>query len=145
MADVKIIDIDGSQWNMKDQVARDKITELEESLITKELENLKIELNTGYTAQNADIQNHYKVGKIHFMDFVLINVAGNNIGTTFTANIGVLNIHPKKETSFLLNDYKNNAVLRCYIHPNGTIAIGESTGVVQGNNSCRGELIFAEE
>lgn len=29
MADAKIIDIDGSQWNMKDQVARDRIAELE--------------------------------------------------------------------------------------------------------------------
>jgi hypothetical protein len=29
MADVKIVDIDNVQWNMKDQVARDKITELE--------------------------------------------------------------------------------------------------------------------
>ena len=29
MADVKIVDIDGSQWNMKDQEARNKIAELE--------------------------------------------------------------------------------------------------------------------
>ena len=30
MADVKMVDIDGSQWSMKDQVARDRITKLEE-------------------------------------------------------------------------------------------------------------------
>lgn len=30
MADVKIVDIDGSQWNMKDQEARSKIATLEE-------------------------------------------------------------------------------------------------------------------
>lgn len=29
MADVKIVDIDGSQWSMKDQEARNKIAELE--------------------------------------------------------------------------------------------------------------------
>ena len=34
MADVKIVDIDGSQWNMKDQEARNKITELE-TLVNK--------------------------------------------------------------------------------------------------------------
>ncbi len=34
MADARIIDIDGSQWNMKDQVARDKIAELE-TLVNK--------------------------------------------------------------------------------------------------------------
>lgn len=46
MADVKIVDIDGSKWNMKDQVARDKITALEEglnSLITYSTD----EINTG--------------------------------------------------------------------------------------------------
>ena len=35
MADVKIIDIDNVQWNMKDQEARNKITNLENALQTK--------------------------------------------------------------------------------------------------------------
>lgn len=34
MADVKIVDIDGSQWSMKDQEARNKIAELEEKTTT---------------------------------------------------------------------------------------------------------------
>ena len=34
MADVKIIDIDSAQWNMKDQVARDKIAALETEVNT---------------------------------------------------------------------------------------------------------------
>ena len=43
MADVKIVDIDGSQWSMKDQVARDKITALEEDNTTNktDIQNLK--------------------------------------------------------------------------------------------------------
>lgn len=36
MADVKVIDIDGEQWNMKDQMAREKIATLE-----TEIEKLK--------------------------------------------------------------------------------------------------------
>ena len=35
MADVKIVDIDNVQWNMKDQEARNKITNLENALQTK--------------------------------------------------------------------------------------------------------------
>ena len=35
MADVKIIDIDNEQWNMKDQEARNKIINLENALQTK--------------------------------------------------------------------------------------------------------------
>lgn len=34
MADVKIVDIDGSQWSMKDQEARDKIVTLETEVNT---------------------------------------------------------------------------------------------------------------
>ena len=41
MAEVKIIDIDGVQWEMKDQTARDKITEQD----TK-IENLTTKINT---------------------------------------------------------------------------------------------------
>ena len=35
MADVKIVDIDNEQWNMKDQEARNKIANLENMLQTK--------------------------------------------------------------------------------------------------------------
>lgn len=43
MADVKTVDIDGSQWNMKDQVARDKIAILEEDNTTNKtnIQNLQ--------------------------------------------------------------------------------------------------------
>lgn len=34
MADVKIIDIDNEQWNMKDQVARDHINTIESNIDT---------------------------------------------------------------------------------------------------------------
>ena len=48
MADVKTVDIDGSQWSMKDQEARDKIAELETSVLndntysTEEIKTSKI-------------------------------------------------------------------------------------------------------
>lgn len=145
MADVKIVDIDGSQWAMKDQVARDKITELEKNVIVQDLEDIKINLNSGYTASEANLIQHYKVGKIHFMDVRLINISGNNIGTTNTVHMGFINIRPKKRTNFLLFEYKSNKTMRCFIEPTGEIGIGESPGITQGNNYCVGEVIFAEE
>ena len=54
MADVKIIDIDGSQWNMKDQVARDKITALEEKT-TKNFEYSTVEQKIGKWIDGKDI------------------------------------------------------------------------------------------
>ena len=145
MADVKIVDIDGSQWNMKDQVARDKITELEKNLIAQDLEDINITMNEGYTSELAVLRSHYKIGKIHFAIMHISNIKGKDIGTSVTANIGKINIKPKKSTSCLLNDYRNNVVIRSSIANDGTITMAESVGLIQGNNTCLGELIFVEE
>lgn len=144
MADVKIIDIDNEQWNMKDQEARNKIANLENLFIAEDLPNVVIELNTGYTAMDIQGYAHYKIGKIHFVTFLIRELAGNAIGTGNTAKIATTNLRPKKETSFIMNDYKNKATLRCYIDSNGTLAVAESVGSVSGRNTSYGQLIFAE-
>ena len=144
MQDVKIIDIDNEQWNMKDQEARNKIANLENLFIAEDLPDVVIELNTGYTAMEIKGYAHYKIGKIHFATFLIRELAGNAIGTGNTANIATTNLRPKKETSFIMNDYKNKATLRCYIDSNGTLAVAESVGSVSGSNTSYGELIFAE-
>lgn len=144
MQDVKIIDIDNVQWNIKDQEARNKITNLENLFIAEDLPDVVIELNTGYTAAEIRGYAHYKIGKIHFVTFLIRDLAGNAIGTGNTANVATTNLRPKKETSFIINDYKNKAILRCYIDSNGTLAVAESVGSVSGSNTSYGELIFAE-
>ncbi len=78
MADVKIVDIDGSQWNMKDQEARNKITILEEDNTTNKtniqnLQNSKmniiaeqtnVDLNTlGNAAFENGTVKYFKVTK----------------------------------------------------------------------------------
>ena len=144
MAEVKIIDIDGIQWEMKDQTARNKITDIEKNISTQDLPNITINFKEGYEALSASIKEHYSYGKIHFASIAFHNIKGNNIGTENTANIASLNVYPKKITTFLMNDYKNNAILRCFVSPDGTLSIGESNGVVSGDNLCIGEIIFAE-
>lgn len=144
MAEVKIIDIDGVQWEMKDQTARDKIANLEENNTTKDLQDITVNLKEGYEATSVSIKQHYSYGKIHFALINFINIKGNNIGTGTTTHIALLNVHPKKSTTFLMNDYKNKATLRCSISPDGTLTIEESVGVISGDNVCYGEIIFAE-
>lgn len=61
MADVKIVDIDGSQWNMKDQVARDKITELE----TKTTVKITNKINTENLIMNLVEINNEKFLQLH--------------------------------------------------------------------------------
>ena len=144
MADVKIVDIDGAQWNMKDQEARNKIATLEKLFVTEDLPKVEINLNTGYAAMSIEGYAHYKIGKIHFVTFLIRELAGPSIGTGNTAIVATTNLRPKKETSFIMNDYKNKAILRCYVDSNGTLAIAESVGSVSGSNTSYGELIFAE-
>lgn len=144
MAEVHIIDIDGEQWDIKDLPLTERITVLEELSSTKDLPDVLLNIAPGYTTAVRSISNHYCFGKIHFMSIRISNLAGNNIGTTSTAFIGSINIYPKKDTTFILYDYINNAILRGYLRPSGEIAIGESKGVVPGNNIILGELIFAE-
>ncbi len=144
MTEVKIIDIDGVQWEMKDQTARDKIANLEENNTTKDLPDITINLESGYEAESVEAINHYSYGKIHFAIIHIVNIKGINIGTDKTAYIASLNIYPKKVTTFLMYDYKNNTVSRGYLFLDGKIALAESIGVAQGNNIIYGELIFAE-
>lgn len=144
MAEVKTIDIDGVQWEMKDQTARNKITNLEENNTTKDLQDITVNLKEGYEAVSVSIKQHYSYGKIHFALINFINIKGNNIGTSTTTHIATSNAYPKKSTTFLMYDYKNKATLRCSISPDGTLTIEESVGVISGDNICYGEIIFAE-
>lgn len=56
MAEVKIIDIDGVQWPMKDQTARDKITEQNTKIenLTTEINKIKINYERFYYNANTD-------------------------------------------------------------------------------------------
>lgn len=144
MADVKIVDIDGSQWSMKDQNARDRITTLEEKTIAQDLDDINITMNEGYTSEMAVLRDHYKIGKIHFAIMQINNIKGKDIGTSATANIGYVNIKAKKPTSCLLLDYHNKITIRASIKNDGLITVDESVGLVPGDNVCLGELIFTE-
>lgn len=144
MPEVHIVDIDGEQWDMKDLPLTQRVAALEEAITVKDLPDVEINMQSGYTATEKRAFEHYKVGKIHFINIQFDNLAGNYIGTSLTANIAKIDLYPKKGTSFILNDYKSPAVLRCQLRPNGIIAVSESVGVTSGNNSCYGELIFAE-
>lgn len=145
MAEVHIVDIDSVQWDIKDLPLTQRVAALEEAMTVKDLPDVEINMQPGYTVAEKQVYEHYKVGKIHFMIMRFDNLAGTNIGTSITANIAEIDLHPKKVTTFLLNDYRGPAILRCNLYPNGIISVSESVGVTSGANNCYGELIFAEE
>ena len=145
MAEVAKIDIDGVQWDIKDQEARNRITELEGNAIVQGLSDINITINKGYTVTKAVLSEHCKIGKIHFATIVLQNLNGENIGTTSTALIGKIPLNLFNTVQVLLFNAYNSVVSRCYISKDGTIAIAESTGIPNGNNYIVGEIIFVEE
>lgn len=144
MADVKVIDIDNEQWNIKDQVAREKITNIEKDIVTKDLPEVTINLKEGYTATSLVSKSHYSYGKIHFVYLKFEDINGNNVGTNYSVEIASSDMYPKKETTFMMYDFRSRAILRCLLDINGSIYIAESKGIISGNNECYGELIFAE-
>ena len=144
MADASIIDIGGVQWNVKDREARDKIASIEDLLTVKVLPAPNFNKNPNYSWSSFQFMNHYSFGKIHFIYFRWQNISGANIGTTNSARLGIIDLLPVKETAFMMFDYVNGRIMRCYLEETGYIVIGESNGVSSGNNICFGELIFAE-
>lgn len=145
MADASIIDIGGIQWNIKDKEARDKIASIEDILTVKVLPAPKFNKNPNYSYRTFQFMNHYSFGKIHFIYFRWQNISGSDIGSSESARIGIIDLLPAKETSFMMFDYISGRAMRCYLEETGYIVIGESNGVTSGNNVCFGELIFAEK
>lgn len=141
---VNTLEIDGTQWNIQDSGARNKIAVIEDLLTTKVLESPTITKMPGSDWTSFVFENHYAFGKIHFINIRLENVSNPNIGTAETAYIGTISIKPIRYTSFMLFDYVNGKTMRCCLLQDGQLVIGESNGVVSGHNMCLGELIFAE-
>ena len=144
MADVKMVDIDGEQWNIKDQDARNSIIALKDSISTKVLPDAQITMKNGYTCSLIQITDCYKVGKIIFAFLYIDNLSGNNVGGTATIRVASTNLIPIKRTAFIARDFRAPATAKCYLEPNGDLSLGESNGIKDGNNSIFGEIIFAE-
>lgn len=144
MADVKIVDIDGEQWNIKDQESRNRIAVLEDSLSTKDLPDTQITMKAGYTCKSIQILSHYKTGKIHFVFIRIEDLSGDGIGGTKTLDIASTNLIPKGSTAFIARDYRKPTTVRFTLSQAGILSLAESNGISNGHNVLLGELIFAE-
>lgn len=145
MADVKIVDIDGSQWNMKDQVARDKITEIEQLLKPETVTDIPIVLNSGNSADEARITSIQKFGKVYVGLIILENINASNIGTLNRANVGTINMNVLSNTYSIGFDYKSGKTVRIRVGPDKNITIEESSGITNGNNGIRASITWIEQ
>ena len=144
MADVKIVDIDGSQWNIKDQEARNKIAEIEQLLKTEVIDNIPINLNSGNSADETRITSIQKFGKMYVGLIIIENINASNVGTINRVNVGTVNINTLNSTYALGFDYKSGKTVRIRINPDKSITIEESSGVPNGNNGIRAPITWIE-
>ena len=145
MADVSIIDIGGTQWNVKDKEARNDIETIKQLLTVEPLPGINITLNNGYSASISQIWDIQKYGKL-YMGLISINdLRGNNIGTNETAVFGKINVSMKANTYAMGIDFSTSVPIRISINKIGQLSIMESIGVRNGNNRLRIPIIWIVE
>lgn len=133
MADVKIIDIDSEQWNMKDQTARDRLDELEK-------------LTTKTWSDNGFNFTAKKQGKL-----VLLIWSGTYQPSTRAAHVGFSNLPAGWEP---VMDINGTLINNSIDSPRGQVVCRNTSGridlyansnnLVQGN-SFTGQLTYPLE
>ena len=144
MADASIIDIGGTQWNIKDKQARNDIEVLKQLMIAEEMPNIEITLNNGYSATIKQISNVQRYGKLYMGLLFIDNLSGENVGTNEMANFGKANISLVVGTYAVGIEYFNSVPVRSSITKAGVLALQESKGVTDGDNRLRIPIIWIE-
>lgn len=144
MADASIIDIGGTQWNVKDKQARNDIEAIKQLMTVEELPIIEITLNNGYSATEKYISHVQKYGKLCMGLIFIDNLSGENIGTNEVANFGKVNISLAVGTYAMGIEYFSSMPIRSSIGKTGNLALQESKGVTNGNNRLRIPIIWIE-
>ena len=141
---VHTLDIDGTQWELQDGVARNKIAEIEQLLKVEALSDIPIILNSGNSADQASIRSIQKFGKIHLGLIYIQNIIAKNVGTLTRVNVGTVNINVLQDTYSLGYDYQSGKTVRIRIDKNKNIYFEESLGVANGNNGIFSPITWIE-
>lgn len=141
---VNTLDIDGTQWEMQDEEARNKIATINQLLNVEPLDNIPIVLNSDYTAASALIESVQKYGRLYKGLLVIDDIKGFNIGTTGTVLIGKINRNVLGSNYTLGLEYLTGNVTRILLSTNGNVLIAESQGINNGNNRIRTPIIWFE-
>lgn len=144
MADVSIIDIGGTQWNVKDKQARNDIETIKQSMTVEEMPNIEITLDNGYSATAKEIRHVQRYGKLYMGLLFIDDLSGENIGTNEVARFGTANISLKVGTYAMGIEYFSSKPVRSSITRAGVLALQESAGVTDGNNRLRIPIIWIE-
>lgn len=141
---VNTLDIDGTQWEIKDQTARNDIEAIKQSMTVETLPAIEITLNNGYSATIKNITNVQRYGKLYMGLLFIDNLSGKNIGTNEIAEFGKVNISLAVGTYAMGIEYFSSMPVRSSINRTGVLALQESKGIVDGDNRLRIPVIWIE-
>lgn len=139
-----ILDIDGTQWEIQDAEARNKITVIEDFLTAKEMPDISITLNNGYSVSTKSINYVQKYGKLYTGLLFIDDLEGNYIGTNNIAAFGKVNISLNQRVDAIGIEYLNSKPVRLSIEKNGDINMQESAGITPGKNRIRIPITWLE-
>ena len=141
---VNTLDIDGSQWEIQDVEARNKIATIEEFLTPKVIPYIEITLNNGYSAATKKIVYIQKYGKLYMGLLFIDNLSGKNIGTNDIADFGKVNINLLTNAYAVGIEYLSSSQVRASISKTGVLSLLESKGVTPGKNCLRIPIYWIE-
>ena len=141
---VNTLDIDGTQWEIKDEVARNEIVTMKQSLEIETIANIPIVLNSGYAATVAEIQTIQKYGKLYKGLLYIDDISGENVGTTSSIIIGKIKRNVLGGNYALGLEYLTGNIARFLLAADGSVYIAESIGINNGNNRIRAPIIWFE-
>lgn len=138
------LDIGGSQWELKDVVARNNIEAIKQLMTPEVMSSIEITLNNGYSAVKKIITNVQKYGKLCMGLLYIDHLSGENIGTNEVANFGKANMSLNASVYSMGIEYFSSMPVRLSIDKTGNLALQESKGVTNGDNHIRIPIIWIE-
>lgn len=141
---VNTLDIDGTQWEMQDNQARNDIEAIKQLMTPKVMPGIEITLNNGYSATEKRISHIQKYGKLYMGLIFIDNLSGENIGTNDVAVFGKINKSLNEGVYSMGIEYFSSMPVRVSISKTGKLALQESKGVTVGDNRLRIPIIWIE-
>ena len=141
---VNTLDIDGTQWELQDVEARNRIAGVEQLLKVEAVGDIPIILNSGNSANQASVKSIQRFGKIHLGLIYIDRLVAKNIGTLYRVDIGTVNINVLQDTYSLGYDNQSGKTVRIRIGKNKNIYFEESLGVSSGNNGIFSPITWIE-
>ena len=141
---VNTLDIDGTQWEIQDAEARNKLAVIEDFLTAKEMPSINIKFNNGYHAKESLINFVQKYGKLYMGLLYIDNLSGNGIGTNDETYFGNVDISLNTRVDAVGIEYLSSKPVRVSIDKNGSVHMQESAGITNGDNRIRIPITWIE-